>query len=67
MASSIRSKNSTTVGKSDCILAGYDMRWSVIPYSSSVGVIPVIVFIELFMVNSTYMRYSDQSYCLILI
>jgi hypothetical protein len=54
------------VGKSECVLAGCGMRRSDVSYSSSVGVIPVVVFIELFIANSTWVRYSDQSCCLIL-
>ena len=64
---SIHSKNSMIIGKSDYILIGYDIRWSIIPYNNSMGIIPIIIFIELFMINLIYMRYSDQSYYLILI
>ena len=49
---SIHSKNSMMIGKSDYILIGYNIRWNIISYNNSMGIIPIIIFIELFMINS---------------
>jgi hypothetical protein len=39
-------------GNSDCVLARYEISQSDIPYKSSVGVILVVAFTELFIANS---------------
>ena len=59
MDSSIYSKNSMIIEKSDYILIGYNIRWNIIPYNNSMDIIPIIIFIELFIINSIYIRYSD--------
>ena len=59
MDSSIYSKNSMMIGKSDYILIGYNIRWNIILYNNSMEVILIVIFIELFMINSIWIRYSD--------
>ena len=59
MDSSIYSKNSMMIGKSDYILIGYNIRWNIILYNNSMRIIPIIIFIELFMINLIYIRYLD--------
>jgi len=56
---SIYSKNLVIVENSDYILARYSIRRSNILYNSLVEVISIIVFIELFIANSIYIRYSN--------
>ena len=59
MDSSIYSKNSMIIEKSDYILIGYNIRWNIILYNNSMRIIPIIIFIELFMINLIYIRYLD--------
>jgi hypothetical protein len=56
---SIYFKNSVIVENSDYALARYSIRRSDILYNSSVEVISIVAFTELFIANSTCVRYSD--------
>jgi hypothetical protein len=47
------------IEKSNYILIGYNIRWNIILYNNLMGIILIIIFIELFMINLIYIRYLD--------